>query len=87
MTDGIHANTIMLGDIKFHQHRQIDAAVADRWQENFKEDFLGDLTWQLADELGYQRNIGGDISRQIPRIVRRSREAHRLKRSSGRKSD
>jgi amino acid adenylation domain-containing protein len=55
MTDGIHALTKMVGDIKFHEHRQVDAGVADRWREEIEEDFLGAVTWDVAASLGYER--------------------------------
>ena len=33
MTDGLHAESRMLGDVKFHQHGGVDAAAAERWRE------------------------------------------------------
>jgi amino acid adenylation domain-containing protein len=55
MTDGIHAWSRMLGDVKFHQHGGVDRAVAERWRELAAEDFLGDVTWEMAERLGYPR--------------------------------
>jgi len=55
MTDGIHAASRMLGDMKFHQHQGINATVADNWQRDYTRDFLGDVTWELAESLGYPR--------------------------------
>ena len=55
MTDGIHALSKMLGDVKFHQHRQVDAGAAESWRSDYPEDFLGAPTWELATELGYPR--------------------------------
>ena len=55
MTDGVHALSKMLGDVKFHEHSAIDASVAESWQEDLAEDFLGEPTWQTAEELGYPR--------------------------------
>ncbi|QEP42623.1 non-ribosomal peptide synthetase [Ectothiorhodospiraceae bacterium BW-2] len=55
MTDGIHAESTMLGDVKFHSHSKIDAAASERWRERYQEDFLGEPAWQLAERLGYQR--------------------------------
>jgi amino acid adenylation domain-containing protein len=52
MTDGVHAVSRMLGDVKFHQHRRIDPSVADRWRDRYDRDFLGAVTWRLAAELG-----------------------------------
>ena len=55
MTDGIHSGSEMLGDPKFHQNQGIDAKAADRWRADSTEDFLGDVTWKLAESLGYER--------------------------------
>ena len=54
MTDGIYAVSKMLGDVKFHEHKDIDSAVADKWKKYTTEDSLGDVTWQLAESLGYE---------------------------------
>jgi len=55
MTDGIHEASRMLGDMKFHQHQGINATVANHWQRDYTSDFLGDVTWELAESLGYPR--------------------------------
>jgi amino acid adenylation domain-containing protein len=55
MTDGIHPESRMLGDIKFHQYRGIEAGVADRWREKVDPESLADFTWDLAEALGYER--------------------------------
>jgi amino acid adenylation domain-containing protein len=53
MTDGIHPLAKMLGDVKFHEHRAIDAQVAERWREAYDHDFLGEPARELAARLGY----------------------------------
>ncbi|HEX9942196.1 MAG TPA: amino acid adenylation domain-containing protein [Thermoanaerobaculia bacterium] len=53
MTDGIHRESRMLGDVKFHQHTGMDAAVADRWRGEIDEAALGEPTRELAVRLGY----------------------------------
>jgi amino acid adenylation domain-containing protein len=53
MTDGIHALTKMVGDVKFHTYREIDATVSDRWKQQPLSDPLGAITWQVAEALGY----------------------------------
>lgn len=53
MTDGVHPESRMIGDMKFHSHRSIDASVADRWKLAYHDDFLSDDTWELASALGY----------------------------------
>ena len=55
MTDGVHEESRMLGDMKFHTHKGIDEGVADRWRQAFNTDFLGDASWQLAESFGYER--------------------------------
>jgi amino acid adenylation domain-containing protein len=55
MTDGIHPLSRMLGDVKFHQHSEIDAAVAERWKGQTANDSLSQLTWEVAEALGYPR--------------------------------
>ena len=54
MTDGIYKESRMLGDVKFHQHKGIDQKIADKWKDAYIEDFLGDLTWKVAQDLGYK---------------------------------
>ena len=52
MTDGLHGAGRMMGDPKFHQHRRIEAGVADRWR-SAEPARLGAATWTLAEQLGY----------------------------------
>ena len=54
MTDGIHEQAKMLGDVKFHSHKSIDSSAAERWRAVYTEDFLGDVTRELAIDLGYR---------------------------------
>jgi len=54
MTDGIHEQAKMLGDVKFHTHKKIDSSAAERWRAVYTEDFLGDVTRDLAIGLGYR---------------------------------
>ena len=53
MTDGIHKEGLMIGDVKFHQHKGINPAVADTWKQHYRENFLGDITIELAESFGY----------------------------------
>jgi amino acid adenylation domain-containing protein len=54
MTDGLHAASRMIGDVKFHQHGRIDPRVAERWREWVGEDdFLSAPARRLALRLGY----------------------------------
>jgi amino acid adenylation domain-containing protein len=64
MTDGIYDVSKMLGDAKFHEHQNIDSGVADRWEKHYTEDFLGDVTWQVAESLGYENLTGSGAARQ-----------------------
>jgi amino acid adenylation domain-containing protein len=64
MTDGIHAESRMLGDVKFHSYDRIDVRVGDRWKD--ADVHLGDVTWELAEMLGYER----EQRLQIPPLTR-----------------
>lgn len=68
MTDGIYADSRMVGDVKFHQHQGINPSTADSWQDYYQTDFLGKLTWQVAESLGYFRDNGSitKIQRKNP---------------------
>jgi hypothetical protein len=59
MTDGIYPTSVsrMLGDVKFHEHADIDPKVAERWKDHYDSDFLGDITWRVAESLGYERSL------------------------------
>ena len=80
MTDGPHPESKMMGDVNFHTHQKIDARVAERWRESYTEDFLGDLTWEMAQKLGYDDDrpsvttsldiVDEDIRASIPAIPR-----------------
>ena len=59
MTDGIHQLSKMVGDVKFHEHKGIEAQTADSWRREIAEDFLGDVTWDLAATLGYHERVAG----------------------------
>src|SRR5215213_968322 len=54
MTDGLHAASRMLGDVKFHEHKQIDARVADNWKNYDDLGQLGESTLEIAATLGYR---------------------------------
>ncbi len=54
MTNGIHTVSRMLGDIKFHQHTDIDPEAAGSWRKYYPNDFLGEITLELAESLGYK---------------------------------
>ncbi len=58
MTDGLHAGTRMMGDPKFHQHRGINSAVADRWRT--AEGHLSAEARALAADLGYPAKKAAD---------------------------
>jgi acyl carrier protein len=56
MTDGTRESIPMIGDPKFHSHQGIDASAAHRWRVAGNGKGLGEITWDLAQALGYQRN-------------------------------
>jgi len=57
MTDGVHPDSRMIGDMKFHQHNGIAAEAADLWRKAYRADFLCEETWQLAAALGYKETL------------------------------
>ncbi|MEH2196819.1 amino acid adenylation domain-containing protein [Nostoc sp.] len=67
MTDGIYAQSRMVGDVKFHEHQGINANTADSWKQYYTTDFLGDVTWHLAESLEYHRN-----NNAIPQVSRKN---------------
>jgi len=64
MTDGIHDVSRMIGDPKFHQHKKIEAGVAETWKSAYEIDFLSDATWELARSLGYTETVAGSRGRE-----------------------
>ena len=41
MTDAVHPLSVMVGDVRFHEHQEIDRGVAERWREEGEELELG----------------------------------------------
>ncbi len=62
MLGGTRQLTRMPGDLKLHLHQGIDANTAERWRQFFTVDFLGDVTWKVAESFGYS-------AADIPQIV------------------
>jgi LPS sulfotransferase NodH len=73
MTDGVHDVSRMLGDIKFHQHRGIDAGVAERWRESPGGHPLGEPTLEMVACLGYEYPVPEPAF--VPAAERRDRAA------------
>ena len=67
MTDGLHAESRMLGDVKFHQHGRVESEVAQRWRRELSEESLGDPARELAAGLGYPMSSAGSWT-PIPRV-------------------
>jgi len=40
--------------------RGIDPKIAESWKEVMRDNFLGEVTWELAERLGYER-----VGRQV----------------------
>ncbi|MDB6017607.1 MAG: Non-ribosomal peptide synthetase [Pedosphaera sp.] len=54
MLDGIHPQSHSMTDAKFHQYKCIESQVAHRSPAVGADNFLGDLTWELARVFGYE---------------------------------
>jgi hypothetical protein len=55
MINGLHAQSTPMGDTHFHEHGRINPQLATRGLEVAEDNFLGDITWQIAVELGYEK--------------------------------
>jgi len=55
MVDGIHAESMPMGDTKFLARKSIEAEAAASADDVAGDDFLGDACWSLAERLGYRR--------------------------------
>jgi hypothetical protein len=55
MTNGIYEESKPMGDTRFLEHRRINPKVAKAWQGVLTDNFLSDLTWDVALLLGYER--------------------------------
>ena len=55
MTDGLYDASTPMGDRKFLAYGAIDPKVADTWRTVAADDFLGDVTWDVAGRLGYEK--------------------------------
>jgi acyl carrier protein len=55
MVDGVNRVGDFSGDLKFHLHGRIQAEAAWRWQRFDNGRGLSEMTWRLAERLGYQR--------------------------------
>ena len=53
MTDGIHSEGMMIGDVNFHSHDRIDPEAADTWKKHHTLFSPGDAAQQLAKSFGY----------------------------------
>jgi hypothetical protein len=56
MIDGVHPDSPPMGDTKFRGYGRIEPRAADTGQ-GVGDDLLGDLTWELAEQLGYERPL------------------------------
>ncbi len=94
MTDGVHEQSVQVGDHNFHGHGALKPEVADKWKAAYKRDFLSPATWTMAASLEYANPFGDNAAMEVsspppaqastvlPRITAASREARRVKRST-----
>jgi hypothetical protein len=53
MTDGIYVGSTPMGDTKFQEYGRIDETVAETWRKVAQDNFLSDVSWDVAESLGY----------------------------------
>jgi acyl-CoA synthetase (AMP-forming)/AMP-acid ligase II len=63
MTDGIRAESRMIGDMNFHQHRGVVAERALLWKSYFSHAFLSPTTAELATDFGYETALSAPEKR------------------------
>ncbi len=87
MTDGVHPLSPQVGDHNFLKFTEVRSDVADQWKSEYTEDFLGEATWRMAREFGYQNpfTFGPEATgsrKELPPIVGVSRAARRVTRAT-----
>jgi amino acid adenylation domain-containing protein len=80
MTDGIYKESKPMGDTHFFEHSDIDPGVASEWQGVMDDNFLSDLTWDLARKLGYPDPFIEDTQSATPHGEEGTGEMSRRKR-------
>lgn len=61
MTNGIYEISKPMGDTKLLKHGEINPKVAESWKGVIKDNFLSDITWEIAASLGYEYpQLSGD---------------------------
>jgi hypothetical protein len=54
MINGIYPDSTPMGDTKLLQYRGIEPKAAETWKQVVTDNFLSDITWELASSLGYE---------------------------------
>lgn len=75
MIDGIYPASTPMGDKRFHEHQGINPEVADKGRASASELLLGDITWELAETLGYEKPPASQGNRVIEKILSSSKSA------------
>jgi hypothetical protein len=58
MTGKLHELSRMVGDVRFLEQKGISGEGAENWKSGYRGDYLSEVTWEVAEELGYGR---GDL--------------------------
>ncbi len=77
MIDGVHGVSTPMGDRRFLEHGRIEPAVGEAWRRVETDDFLGDVTWELAAALGYAAPGEAASRRELRQERRQRRLQHR----------
>ena len=79
MTNGIYEESKPMGDTKFLEYGKINPQVAETWRGVFTNNFLSDITWELASSLGYQKPVS-EIAKEDSSSLVGQRQAARNRR-------
>lgn len=77
MTDGIYKDSNPMGDTRLLKRKAIDPKAADSWQGVVTDNFISDMTWELATAFGYERPASTVEADAKVSEVRRDRSSRR----------
>jgi hypothetical protein len=79
MTDRLYADSTPMGDTRLLERTSIDPRAADKWKGVLEDDFLGEVTWDVAGRFDYERPGTGAAAESESRISSRREGRDRLK--------
>jgi iturin family lipopeptide synthetase A len=72
MTDGVHQESVQVGDANFYMHLAVKPETASKWKEEYTEDSLGEATWEVAAKFGYDNPFQPRAVAKAPGAIRQN---------------